>query len=329
MLLSPLIPSSSALQYAETRHFTVIAGNPPCAAANYNAYIQALEQKHAMRNRRICFFGTDEAFALACEHDYCHALIGAEPRWNLAHWHNHQSANKSVRNSLNAALRLGCTVREVQSVCVEADILTACEHVRQKWLRAKHLPPLHFVADTTIVLPEKRLFVVEAAGTLFCYGIIGRTINDVGERSAEVPDEYRMEHFIRAPYAPSGTVEMLINHTAQTLAAEGAHCLSLSLAPFSRKAVSTLPSVMRSPRMESYLYALARFGGYWYNAKGLEKFKLKFQPDEWKPLYCSFRRDDSPQKVLAALAEAFLGDGLMPSAVAIARRTFFHLPKRM
>jgi lysylphosphatidylglycerol synthetase-like protein (DUF2156 family) len=328
MLLSSLTPSTSALlQYAETHHFMVIAGNPPCPAPNYGAFTQALEQEHALRNRRICFFGTDEAFALACGHDYCHALIGSEPRWNLAHWHDRQAANKPVRNSLNAALRLGCTVREVQNACAEAGILTACEHVRQQWLRAKHLPPLHFVAETNIVLnialSGKRLFIVEAGGTVICYGIIGQIMNDSGEKSAEVRCEYRIEHFVRAPQAPSGAVEILIHYIAQTLASEGTHFLSLSLAPFSRKAASTLPHALRSPRMESYLYALARFGGYWYNAKGLEKFKCKFQPDEWKPLYCSFRRDDSPRKVLAALAEVFLGDRLLPSTAAIARRTIW------
>jgi lysylphosphatidylglycerol synthetase-like protein (DUF2156 family) len=323
MLLSTLTPSLGTRQYAETRHCAVIAGNPPCSAAHYKAFTQALEQEHFLRNRRICFFGTDEAFALACGHDYSHALIGAEPRWNLAHWHDRQAANKPVRNSLNAALRLGCTVREVQSDCTHTSILNACEQVRQQWLRAKHLPALHFVAETNIVLSGKRLFIVEVNEALVCYGIIGRTVNNDEEKSTKMPDEYRIEHFVRAPNAPSGAMEMLIDHTAQTLALEGAHIFSLSLAPFSRKAVSTLPHALRSPRMESYLYALARFGGYWYNAKGLEKFKCKFQPNEWKPLYCSFRRDDSPRKVLAALAEAFLGDRLIPSAAAIARRTIW------
>lgn len=325
MLFSSLTPSYSTLQYAETRHFAVIAGNPPCPPENYDAYTHALEQEHAKRNHRLCFFGTDEVFALASGHNYCHALIGAEPRWNLADWLGRQAANKPVRNSLNAAFRLGCTVREVQSDCVETGILTACEYARQQWLRAKRLPPLHFVAETDIVLnfalSGKRLFIVEAGGTVVCYGIIGRTVNNDEEKSADVPREYRIEHFVRAPQAPNGAMEMLIDHIAQTLASEGVQTFSLSLAPFSRKAISSLPRTLRSPCMESYLYALARFGGYWYNAKGLEKFKCKFQPNEWKPLYCSLRREDSPIAVLQALAEVFLGDGLMPSALAIAQRT--------
>lgn len=315
-LVCRMVHSSHTMHYATTRRFAVVSGNPHCCQSLYAASVAAFEQEQLAGGRRTCFFGTGEDFALACGQHYCHALIGAEPLWNLASWCERQAANKPIRNSLSAAHRAGCTVREAS--LTDAHIETACSVVRRKWLQTKHLPPLHFVAETEIMHEGTRCFVVESGGTVVGYGIARRSTDDV---KTSVGREYGIEHFIRAPDAPPGTVELLIDHIAQTLAVEGEQRLSLRLAPFSRKASCLLPPDLRSQQMESYLQAIARFGGYWYNAAGLERFKAKFLPDEWKPLYCSFRWEDSPLSVLAALTEVFLAEPMLPSAMTILRQT--------
>ena len=307
-LVCRMVHSSHTMHYATTRRFAVVSGNPHCCQSLYAASVAAFEHEQLAGGRRTCFFGTDEDFALACGQDYCHALIGAEPLWNLASWCERQAANKPIRNSLSAALRAGCTAREAS--LADAYIGTACSVVRRKWLQSKHLPPLHFVAETEIIHEGTRCFVVESDGVVVGYGLARRSIDDVKTSTGA---EYGIEHFIRAPDAPPGTVELLIDHIAQTLALEGEQRLSLRLAPFSRKASCLLPPELRSQQMESYLQAIARFGGYWYNAAGLERFKAKFLPDEWKPLYCSFRWEDPPLAVLAAFVEAFMEKRLLQS----------------
>lgn len=279
--------------------------------------ISTIISNEALSGRKTCFFGMTEELARACPPNYLHAYIGAEPRWNLALWQERQKRNKSIRNSCNAALRLGCEVREV--LVFEELVSQQCEHIRRQWLQTKRLPPLHFVAETALHLSGKRLFVVELRGTIVGYAL-------VSEAGSGVQPMQQVEHFVRLSSAPHGTTELLICRIGEQLALEGAHTPSLMLAPFSQKVQCTLPEKCCSASMKRYLQVIERFGGYWYNVKGLEYFKAKFQPDDWIPLYCSFPEDMLPVKILCAFAEVFLGTSLAKGFLNIARQTILNIP---
>ena len=311
---------SHSFLYAKTRTFAVAAGNPLCSPDHYSLHIKMFEEMQASCGRKVSFFGIDEECAYSCPAQYCHAYIGSEPWWNLALWHSRQETNKSVRNSLQSALRQGCQARE--ALPQNTALLSECDHIRACWLQTKHLPPLHFVADTALRLEGKRLFVIECARKVLAYSIV----NQVWKSFEGSPAEYRIEHFVRSPDAPNGTMELLICHVAETLAKEGIAKMSLHFAPFSRKAPSGLPVSMRSLAMERYLRAMERFGGHWYNTRGLERFKAKFLPDVWKPLYCSFSREEHPLPVLTALTEVFFEAGLPQALWRIVLRTMSNKP---
>ena len=306
--------------YAATRTFAIAAGNPLCPADQYSSQIQTFEETQSLCGRKVSFFGIDEECARSCAAQYRHAHIGSEPWWNLALWQSRQEANKPVRNSLQAARRQGCEAREVSPE--NTGMLWQCDNVRSRWLQTKHLPPLHFVAETALCVGGKRLFVVECAENVLAYSIASPIWSGVNSN----PAEYRIEHFVRSPDAPNGTMELLICYVAETLAKEGITRMSLHFAPFSRKAPSGLPLATRSLAMERYLQAMERFGGHWYNARGLERFKAKFLPDVWKPLYCSFSREQPPMRVLVALAEAFFEAQLPQALWSIALRTMTNKP---
>lgn len=292
----------SPFLYTQTATATVVAGNMLVTESVSSADIQAFINAQLLRGKATYFFGLDEDLVGACPLCYKHALIGAEPLWNLVHWRERQMRNKTVRNSSQAALCRGCVVYEIDTKdehCI-GEVLQQCENVRQQWLHSKHLPPLHFVAETVLYLEKKHLFVVQWNNVIVAYAvvcIVGSGVDAV----------YRVEHFIRLPDAPQGSLELLLLTLGEALLLKGASKLSLSLAPFSQQALSRLPKEQRSLSMERLLRVIHVCGAYWYNAKGLERFKTKFLPDEWKPLYCSFPSNDSSVKVLATLAEAFFG----------------------
>jgi phosphatidylglycerol lysyltransferase len=324
---------------ALTGRFSVLAPRS-CSSLSWNAdFVRSLERRSAQSGRETIVFGVPENDALELSGRYTCAFIGSEPLWQLETWSERQERKKDMRYSLNAARKRGLSVHEITPKHSQfGEILRICDALRKAWLGSKRLPPLHFAAEsafenacgqeffpaqqtqpaTSVSLTldaTERLFIVNNGAGIAGYATVRKAA------ALQSAPSYIMDRFVRAQDSERGTVEFLLNGVAAALAGEGAEFLSLGFAPFSRAAPPNLARSERSLALEKSFAFMEKFGGRWYNARGLEHFKSKFQPNWWTPLYCLASRSASAFAVLRALATAFLGDSLPDAARVMFRHT--------
>jgi phosphatidylglycerol lysyltransferase len=84
-----------------------------------------------------------------------------------------------------------------------------------------------------------------------------------------------IEHVVRLPAAPSGTVELLVDAVMRWASEQGSTWLTLGLAPLS----GDVPLLLRLARKRM---------AFLYNFDGLRRFKAKLRPVEWHPIYVSY-----------------------------------------
>jgi phosphatidylglycerol lysyltransferase len=111
-----------------------------------------------------------------------------------------------------------------------------------------------------------------------------------------------VEHLQRDPEAPNGTVELLVDAVMRFAKDNGSSWLTLGLAPLAGEVAAPLRFARRTL-------------GFLYDFEGLARFKAKFRPREWMPIYLAFPRSQtnfvSLCDVLAAFAPgSMLGFGL-------------------
>jgi phosphatidylglycerol lysyltransferase len=116
-----------------------------------------------------------------------------------------------------------------------------------------------------------------------------------------------VEHVLRDPRAPNGTVELLIDGIMRWAAATGCSWLTLGLAPLG----GDVPTPLR----------IARRRLRWlYDFEGLARFKSKLRPSGWTPIYLAFPRSQGTTiSVIDALA-VFAPGGFLAFGLRFLRR---------
>ncbi len=147
-----------------------------------------------------------------------------------------------------------------------------------RWQAGHRMPPMRFVVELTPLVelspPVELSPLVELDDVADCFVVVVAERDGalVGFGSAvPVPARGRVfvEHFVRAPDAPNGTVELIVDAVMRAgLAAE----LTLGLAPLAGQ-------VARWLRIARWM------GGSLYRFAGLRAFKAKLRPDAWEPVY--------------------------------------------
>jgi phosphatidylglycerol lysyltransferase len=116
-------------------------------------------------------------------------------------------------------------------------------------------------------LPElRRCFLAECEGRLV--GLV--YVVPVPQRRG-----WFIEHMARAPFAPNGTVELLVDTVMRWASEQGCSWLTLGLVPLS----GDVPPLLRIVR---------RRMSFLYNFDGLRHFKAKLRPTTWQPIYLSY-----------------------------------------
>ena len=172
----------------------------------------------------------------------------------------------------------------------------ACAELHQilgEWLASRGLPPMSFVLEADVLdrLGDRRVFVAESPA-----GRQGFLI------ASPVParNGWLAELVVRRPSAPNGTAEMLIDAAVTRL---GGDYFTLGLAPLARMQGAE-PNPLWLRLMLSWIQA---HGRRFYNFQGLEYFKSKFDPPEWKPVYALMLGPAISPAALYAVAAAFAG----------------------
>jgi phosphatidylglycerol lysyltransferase len=184
------------------------------------------------------------------------------------------------------------------------------------WLAGRGLPSLHFLVEpeTLGLLADRRVFVAERGGGGVAAFLVATPIPARGG--------WLLEQWPRAPDAPNGTVELLVDAAMRALAASGAGAVTMGLAPLSRRAGDD--AARRLPPWLALVLAWARLHGRrFYDFGGLDAFKAKFRPDAWEPISAIADGPRFPPRALWAIAGAFSRGSpaaLVARALAMAAR---------
>ncbi|GAB4453949.1 MAG: hypothetical protein OHK0029_07760 [Armatimonadaceae bacterium] len=276
----------------------VVAGAPICPEDKLPAVLAAFEAEAESHRERVCYLGAaGRLLALLDDRpEYSVVVLGAQPVWNPGGWAGIVAEHASLRAQVARAGNKGVVIREWSPE--KAHNHPELHRCLNEWLQTRHLPPLHFLVEpqTLSRLTGRRIFVAERAGVPV--GFIN--CSPVAARNG-----WLTEQFVRGKDAPNGTVEAMIDCAMRTLASEGATYVTMGLVPLSRHAQT---SDRQNPLwLRATLAWVRAHGRRFYNFDGLDRFKAKFQPDFWEPIYCiSHERRFSP-RTLYAIADAFTG----------------------
>jgi phosphatidylglycerol lysyltransferase len=274
----------------------VVAGAPVCAEADLAEVAGEFESEAGARGHRVCYFAAgDRLEGKLATADHAKAAIGSQPIWDPAQWPAILARQASLRAQLARARNKGVTVREWPAKAAAAS--PELERCLEQWLRSRRLPTMHFLIEphTLPRMWDRCVLVAEMLGRPVAFLV-----------ASPVPQRrgWLIEQIVRGEGAPNGTAEILVDAAFRAAAAAGIGYFTLGLAPLSRLAAS---GDFGNPLWLQTLFNWTRaHGGRFYNFRGLESFKSKFQPTGWEPIYavCNGRFN---LRILLAIAAAFGG----------------------
>jgi phosphatidylglycerol lysyltransferase len=284
--------------YVCANNYRVVAGAPICPPERLAETAAELAADTRRARQRLCYFGAQDRMAgLLTERGAASALLlGAQPAWDPRRWHGIVAGKASLRAQLARARNKGVTVEPWRSSHQPA-LQPALQRCLNEWIERRGLPPMHFLVEWNILphLLDRRLFVAERAGQ-----VVGFLI------ASPIPlrNGWLIEQIIRGRAAPNGTSELLLDTAMRALAEKGAGYVTLGLSPLS----GAVPQDPFPPWEIRLLLAWVRVHGRrFYNFEGLERFKRKFQPESWEPIYAVTNRRRISLRTLYAVAGAFGG----------------------
>ena len=263
-----------AAPYLEHGRVALVWADP--LAGDPAAFLGALTRELRGRRRRICVVLISEEIARAARAlGYVVLKIGEQPYFDFALWRVPSGdPGKHLRWCLNLAGRAGVEVREYRPGDDGAvlDALGAWESglgraPADSFLRASPLSHLD----------EKRLFLAWRGGRV-----------DAVVACSAVPavDGWLLEDIIRRPNAANGATEAAVVRALETLAADGAACAWLDVAPL-RGFESQID--WRARLLFRALGPLVSFFDGRYHFRALTTYLGKFQPTSWTPRYIALK----------------------------------------
>lgn len=303
-LLNPTIrrwwsaQGDAVVGYEDAGGYWVVAGAPVASDERLPVVVAEFQHAAARVRRRVCYFGAQQRLidVLAEGGPLATIVLGAQPVWHPANWPHILAGKSSLRAQLARARNKGVTV-------VEWDAERATNHPAlrrclREWLATRGLPPMHFLVEpeTLAYLRDRQVYVAERAGT-----VVGFLI------ASPVPlrDGWLVEQIIRGASAPNGTAELLLDAAMRGVIDDGATYVTLGLSPLSHAA-----GMAQSPQtllMQLLLSWTRAHGRRFYNFEGLDRFKAKFMPDEWEPVYAAANARRPSLRMMYAIAGAFGG----------------------
>lgn len=276
------------------RFVRVTAGEPVSPASALERAQRAFEADAARHGEGVIWFGVERLDRLAG--DRARLVIGAQPVWAPSGWDAMVAASASVRAQRNRALNKQVEVQEWPSGRVTQS--PEVHAILSAWLSTRGLPPLGFLTDPLVLdhLGDRRVWVATRASQPIAYAVL-----------APIParEGWLVEWLVRRREAPNGTAAMLLDTAVRTVADEGARYVTLGLVPLARHAPPThgLSSTVRA----TLRWARAH-GRRFYDFEGLERFKAKFRPDRWDPVWLLTTEPQVTLFTLYAVAGAFSRD---------------------
>jgi phosphatidylglycerol lysyltransferase len=295
--------------YVDYGRVRVAAGVPVCAPERLREAMAEFEADAKRARKRVCYFYAEERVRLLVEEmtEYSVVQIGAQPVWDPQRWSATFDAHYSLRAQRQRARNKGIEV-------VEWDHARATRHpllerCLAEWLATRRMAELHFLVepDTLGRLEDRRLFAAQNGE---------RVVGFLLASPVPLRRGWLIEQVIRGQHAPNGTAESLIDAAVRAMAAGGDTFVTLGLAPLAEQEAR-----VENPWWLRILFAWARaHGRRFYNFGGLERFKAKFRPHQWEPIYLISHEPDFSFGTLLAVSGAFTGGRLCASFLGTLRR---------
>jgi phosphatidylglycerol lysyltransferase len=283
----------ACVAYVDTGRAWVAAGAPIAAESRLEAAALGFRRAASEHGRRAVFFATERRFVDGQGFDSL--LIGEQPVWDPRDWPATLQATPSLREQLRRARAKGVSVHAVKPEEVaqpNSALRLAIEGLIVGWMGSKAMPPMGFLVrvEPFVFAEERRLFVARSEPDAALVGF-----------AAVVPVYARngwfVENLIRAPRAPNGTIELLVDAAMRDATALGSSYVTLGLSPLAGDVAGALQ--------------LARtYGSRLYDFGGLRAFKAKLRPRQWSPIYLTYPSEQAGFAAIYHALAAFSQRGL-------------------
>lgn len=245
----------------------------------------------------------EEQRALAAGEGFASVRIGEEAFLDVATFSTVGKRRSNVRHSVTRARKDGVVVVRYDSTTRTPDRDEQLAALSAAWLADKTGPELGFTLGR---FDLDRLHDQEVYVALVEEGTPQeRTVGFVTWLPYADGDAAVLDLMRRAEPCPPGVVECLVVDALADFAARGRRTVSLGGVPLAASA----PRRDLLQRAFGWLY---ENGGQLYAAKGLFRFKDKFDPD-WRPMYLAYPSATALPRVGLAVLRAFLPRGSVRS----------------
>lgn len=286
----------AVIGYVEHARIRIVAGAPVCPKERLSEVIAEFESDAARAGARVCYFGAEARLESALVNSLRHSRLrlGAQPAWHPCQWPTLYGQHSSLRAQLHRARNKAVSIAEWQAE--DAHGHPQLQRCLREWLSTRGLPPMHFLVEPQTLerLFDRRIFVAERQGKVIGFLVA----SPVPQRNG-----WLIEQTIRGFGAVNGMIELLLDTAVGSLAATDSEYLTLGLSPLSERGAIEGDS---NPLWLRVVLTWVRSHGHrFYNFEGLDRFKAKFQPERWEPVFAIANEPHFSPKFLYAIAAAF------------------------
>jgi phosphatidylglycerol lysyltransferase len=284
----------ACVAYVDTGRAYVGAGSPIARADAYEQVALGFLEHARAQGRRVAFFGTESPFVRAVS--FPSILVGTQPSFIARDWCDRSNIASDFHRQCRRARAKGLHVTRLStSNATPEEFRTShseLQHLMERWLKSKPLPPMGFLAQLQpFGFPaERRYLIARVAQRAVGFAVMTPIY---GERG------WLLESLVRSPDAPNGTIETLIDSAVTSVIDAGDEFVTLGVTP------------LAGDISASWLRAAKRLGAPLYNFAGLERFRGKFEPAVWSPIYITYAAEQTAPTAIFDCLIAFAHGSLM------------------
>ena len=279
----------ACVAYVDTGRAWLAAGAPLTDPGRLREVAERFHRSAVEAGRRIAFFGVEERMVDALP--WPSLLIGEQPEWDPATWPEALRASGGLREQLRRARAKGVTIRTAGSseLVGSSPLRQQLEALVRAWLERHEMPPMGFLVqvDPLTLREEHRVVLAEQDRRLVAFLSAAPIFARPG---------WLLQNLIRAPDAPNGTTELLVDQAMRDAGSDsegaGSAMVTLGLAPLAGQVVPAL--------------RLARSAGsVLFDFEGLRAFKARLRPTRWRPIHLVYPPGQGAIRTVLDVLEAF------------------------
>lgn len=288
---------AAVVGYAQRGAVLLVAGEPVSSLEALPEVSREFEAFASRRGCRVCYVCAGHRMRALFAESPAHSAIalGAQPVWEPPRWRAVVEQRAEVRHQVNRARNKNVDVEAVDPDQVARNPELGA--VLNEWVRARPLPPLHFLAEPNVIESIRQDHVVLVARR------DGQAVAFLVASPIPARNGYLVELLARSHAAPNGTSELLIDAAMRQSAERGVTYLTLGLVALAHAAD---PEIRRNPFWVRSLMHFARaHANRFYSFRGLEYFRTKLAPAAWEPVYAISNERKFSARTLYSVGAAF------------------------